>query len=170
MWKLSLDVENEPPVYIEPAVLIKPAVLNELFLRNVREEKIFYDFKKLSRPSWSTRKIIKKYCMQYSVLLNKDQQKMAVKLFFLVSRNIFSNFLLMNLLRMNRTQQKLLFSNEGTIILIETFLKKLTIENKKKTWPTIWQNFQRPLQKHFEGAEDEDGVPLGTFLGAISKN
>ena len=30
MWKLSLDVENEPPVKIEPPVL------NEPFLRNVR--------------------------------------------------------------------------------------------------------------------------------------
>ena len=30
--------------------------------------------------------------MQYSVLLNKDQQKMVVKLFFLVSKNIFSNY------------------------------------------------------------------------------
>ena len=34
-----------------------------------REEKIFYDFKKLTRPSWSTRKIIKRNYMQYSVLL-----------------------------------------------------------------------------------------------------
>ena len=67
--------------------------------------------------------------MQYSVLLNKDQQKLVVKFFFLVSKNIFSNnfflnFLLMTLLGMNRTQQTLLFSNEATIILIETFLKK----------------------------------------------
>ena len=67
--------------------------------------------------------------MQYSVMLNKDQQKMVVKLFFLVSENIFSNknflnFLLMNLFEMNRTQQTLLFSNEATIILIVTFLKK----------------------------------------------
>ena len=52
-----------------------------------REENIFYDFKKLTRPSWSTRKIILKKYMQYSVLLNKDQQKMV----FLVSKNIFSN-------------------------------------------------------------------------------
>ena len=36
-------------------------------------------------------KLLKKNYMQYSVLLNKDQQKMVVKLFFLVSKNIFSN-------------------------------------------------------------------------------
>ena len=34
MWKLSLDVENEPPVKIEPPVFFVPPVLNEPFLRN----------------------------------------------------------------------------------------------------------------------------------------
>ena len=53
---------------------------------------------------------------------------MVVKLFFLVSKNIFSNknflnFLLINLLGMNRTQQTFLFSNEAMIILIETLME-----------------------------------------------
>ena len=73
-------------------------------------------------------KLLKKNYMKYSVLLNKDQQKMVVKLFFLVYLKIYSqvkiclNFLLMNLLGLNRTQQTLLFINEATIILSETFL------------------------------------------------
>ena len=64
------------------------------------------------------------------MLLNKDQQKTVVKPFFrgilkyILKLNFFLNFLLMNLLGMNRTQQTLLFSNEATLILIETFLKK----------------------------------------------
>ena len=50
------------------------------------------------------------------------------------------------------------------------------VEQNKCTPDNIWRlNFQRPLlivhplQKHFEGAEDVDGVPLGTCKGAISK-
>ena len=35
MWKLSLDVENEPPVKIERPVKIEPPVKNEYFFRNV---------------------------------------------------------------------------------------------------------------------------------------
>ena len=36
MWKLGLDVENEPPVKIEPPVLFELPIINELFLRNLR--------------------------------------------------------------------------------------------------------------------------------------
>ena len=49
------------------------------------------------------------------------------------------------------------------------------VEQNKRTLARR-MNFQRPLllhplQKHFEGAEDDvDGIPLGTFLGTISKN
>ena len=50
------------------------------------------------------------------------------------------------------------------------------VERVLLTPPNIWRmNFQQPLllyplQKHFEGAEDVDSVPFGTFKGAISKN
>ena len=49
------------------------------------------------------------------------------------------------------------------------------VEQNKCTPASIWRiNFQRllllhPPQKHFESAEDVDGVPLGTFFGTISK-
>ena len=33
-----------------------------------------------------------------------------------------------------------------------------------------WPLLLHPLQKHFEGTEDIDDVPLGTFYWAISKN
>ena len=51
-----------------------------------------------------------------------------------------------------------------------------SVERVLLTPANIWRmNFLRPLllyplQKHFEGAEDVVSVPLGTFLGAISKN
>ena len=44
-----------------------------------------------------------------------------------------------------------------------------SVEQNKCILSSIWRmNFQRPpllhpLQKHFEGADDVDGVPLGTF-------
>ena len=57
-----------------------------------REEKIFYDFKK----NWldlheAQEKLLKEITCNIQCFSNEDQQKMVVKLFLLVSKNIFSN-------------------------------------------------------------------------------
>jgi len=60
------------------------------------------------------------------------------------------------------------------------FFWAISKKNKKKTifsrsFSFFFSFFQRPLllhpsKKHFEGVDNVDGVPLGTFFGAISKN
>ena len=58
---------------------------------------------------------------------------------------------------------------------IQSVARQLKIKKKPDPVQTIWQNFQRPLllhplQKHCEGAEDVDGVPLGNFYRGQFRN
>ena len=82
MWKLSLDVENKPPVKIEPPVLNEPFLRNVRPPNNIEKKKYFMILKNWLDLHEAQEKLLKEITCNIQCFSNEDQQKMVVKLFY----------------------------------------------------------------------------------------